>query len=31
LDQVDDAARAGHKAFDLDGDSVATVYAGTGR
>ncbi len=31
LDQVDDAARAVHKAFDLDGDSVATVYAGTGR
>ncbi len=31
LDQVDDAARAVHKAFDLDGDSVATIYAGTGR
>lgn len=31
LDQVDDAARAVHKAFDLDGDKVATVYAGTGR
>jgi aspartate kinase len=31
LDQVDDAARAVHKAFDLDSDSVATVYAGTGR
>ncbi|NBW73780.1 MAG: aspartate kinase [Microbacteriaceae bacterium] len=31
LEQVDDAARAVHKAFDLDGDKVATVYAGTGR
>ncbi|MEY4654918.1 MAG: aspartate kinase [Rhodoluna sp.] len=31
LDQIDDAARAVHKAFDLDGDSVATIYAGTGR
>jgi len=31
LDQIDDAARAVHKAFDLDGDSPVTVYAGTGR
>ena len=31
LDQVDDAARAVHKAFDLDGENEATVYAGTGR
>jgi aspartate kinase len=31
LEQVDDAARAVHKAFDLDGQDVATVYAGTGR
>ena len=31
LDQVDDAARAVHKAFDLDGDNEAIVYAGTGR
>jgi aspartate kinase len=31
LEQVDDAARAVHKAFDLDADTVATVYAGTGR
>ncbi len=31
LEQVDDAARAVHKAFDLDGDKVATIYAGTGR
>ena len=31
LEQVDDAARAVHKAFDLDSDTVATVYAGTGR
>ena len=31
LEQLDDAARAVHKAFDLDGDTVATVYAGTGR
>lgn len=31
LDQVDDAARAVHKAFDLDDDKIATVYAGTGR
>ena len=30
-EQLDDAARAVHKAFDLDGDTVATVYAGTGR
>lgn len=31
LDQIDDAARAVHKAFNLDGDSPVTVYAGTGR
>jgi aspartate kinase len=31
LEQVDDAARAVHKAFDLDGENIATVYAGTGR
>ena len=31
LEQVDDAARAVHKAFDLDGDNEAIVYAGTGR
>ena len=31
LEQLDAAARAVHKAFDLDSDSVATVYAGTGR
>ncbi len=31
LEQVDDAARAVHKAFDLDADTEATVYAGTGR
>ena len=31
LDQIDEAARAVHKAFDLDGDTAATVYAGTGR
>jgi aspartate kinase len=31
LEQVDDAARAVHKAFDLDGENEATVYAGTGR
>ena len=31
LEQIDDAARAVHKAFDLDGDSPVTVYAGTGR
>ena len=31
LDQIDEAARAVHKAFSLDGDTVATVYAGTGR
>ncbi len=30
-EQLDAAARAVHKAFDLDGDTVATVYAGTGR
>jgi len=31
LDQIDEAARAVHKAFDLDGDTEATIYAGTGR
>ena len=29
--QLDDAARAVHKAFGLDSDTEATVYAGTGR
>ena len=29
--QLDDAARAVHKAFGLDSDTAATVYAGTGR
>jgi aspartate kinase len=29
--QLDDAARAVHTAFGLDGDQEATVYAGTGR
>ena len=31
LDQVDASARAVHTAFELDGDSEAIVYAGTGR
>ncbi len=31
LDQVDAAARAVHTAFELDGESEAIVYAGTGR
>ena len=31
LDEVDDAARAVHTAFGLDGDVEAIVYAGTGR
>ncbi|MCP2365879.1 aspartate kinase [Agromyces flavus] len=30
-DSVNDAAVAVHRAFDLDGDSDAVVYAGTGR
>ncbi|WP_353828645.1 aspartate kinase [Agromyces sp. SYSU T0242] len=30
-DSVNDAARAVHRAFDLDGDDDAVVYAGTGR
>lgn len=30
-DLLDTAVRAVHAAFDLDGDAVATVYAGTGR
>ena len=30
-DAVDRAVRAGHEAFGLDGDTEATVYAGTGR
>jgi aspartate kinase len=28
---LDDAVRAIHKAFDLDGEDEATVYGGTGR
>lgn len=31
IDQVDDAARAVHSAFGLDGDSEAIIYAGSGR
>jgi aspartate kinase len=31
LEQIDDAARSVHSAFDLDGDSPVTIYAGTGR
>ncbi|MET1034420.1 MAG: aspartate kinase [Arthrobacter sp.] len=30
-DKLDDAVRAVHAAFDLDGESQATVYGGTGR
>ncbi|MBB1509948.1 aspartate kinase [Tessaracoccus sp. MC1756] len=30
-DDVDDAVRAAHSAFGLDGSAEATVYAGTGR
>lgn len=30
-DSLDDAVRAVHAAFDLDGESEAVVYAGTGR
>src|SRR6476661_5977987 len=30
-DQLDDAVRAIHKAFDLDSEDEATVYGGTGR
>ena len=30
-DLLDTAVRAVHAAFDLDGEAVATVYAGTGR
>jgi len=30
-DLLDDAVRAIHKAFELDGDATATVYGGTGR
>ncbi|MBD9700474.1 aspartate kinase [Flavimobilis sp. GY10621] len=30
-DSLDDAVRAVHSAFDLDGDAEAVVYAGTGR
>ncbi|MDR2722225.1 MAG: aspartate kinase [Cellulomonadaceae bacterium] len=30
-DLLDDAVRAVHTAFDLDGDAVAVVHAGTGR
>jgi aspartate kinase len=30
-DKLDDAVRAIHAAFELDGDSEATVYGGTGR
>jgi aspartate kinase len=29
--ELDDAVRAIHEAFDLGGDEVATVYAGSGR
>ena len=31
IDKVEDAVRAAHSAFDLDGDGQAVVYAGTGR
>ncbi len=31
IDQVDDAVRAAHSAFDLDSEAEAIVYAGTGR
>jgi len=30
-DLLDEAARVIHKAFDLDSESEATVYGGTGR
>ncbi len=30
-DALDDAVRAIHNAFELDGDAEATVYGGTGR
>lgn len=30
-DKLDDAVRAIHAAFELDGDAEATVYGGTGR
>jgi aspartate kinase len=30
-DKLDDAVRAIHNAFELDGDAEATVYGGTGR
>lgn len=31
IDEIDTAVRAGHTAFDLDGEGEAIVYAGTGR
>jgi aspartate kinase len=30
-EQLDDAVRAIHEAFDLGGDEQAVIYAGTGR
>ena len=30
-DSIEDAARAGHTAFELDGDEPAVVHAGSGR
>jgi aspartate kinase len=30
-EQVDDAVRAAHTAFGLDGEGEAVVYGGTGR
>lgn len=30
-DSVDEAVRAVHTAFGLDGDEIATIHAGTGR
>jgi aspartate kinase len=30
-DTIDDAVRAVHTAFELDGDELAVVHAGTGR
>jgi aspartate kinase len=30
-EQLDDAVRAVHQAFDLGGDEPAVVYAGSGR
>ena len=31
IDQLNDAVRVAHSAFDLDADTEAIVYAGTGR